>query len=328
MGFNSQTGQVGFGVQTLKGTPVAATRFAKLRGGGLGAERQLLVPDPEVGGHRDVTQASLGPVAFSGDVEFYPRMQMLAMLLYGVLGDSVDSVLAEGNQHVLTGADTIPWLTVEERISNTFESMRYTDVKVNSLRLEAEAAGFFMGSANLLGLGGASGFAAQGSPTYDSTPLMVGTQVTVDFDGATLPAKSFNFEINNNLEGEDFTLGSLYAQDATEKRRDITAGVNYRPADSDLWKAAMWGDSAIDVPQSGPAYEGPLQIVASSFEFVAGTTPFSVTIDIPNAAVSPHTINPSGDDTLEADVEIRALRPLTATPAVTVTVINDLATIS
>lgn len=82
MGFSSQSGQVGLGVQSIKGTPVAATTFARLRSGGLGAERSLLIPDPEIGGNRDVPQAYLGPVGFGGDIDFYPRMNMLAQLMY------------------------------------------------------------------------------------------------------------------------------------------------------------------------------------------------------------------------------------------------------
>ena len=80
MGFSSQAGQVGFGFQSVKGTAVAATRFARIRGGSLGGDRELLIPDPEIGGNRDIQQAYLGPIAFSGSIDFYPRMQMLAML--------------------------------------------------------------------------------------------------------------------------------------------------------------------------------------------------------------------------------------------------------
>ena len=44
MGFTSQQGQVGFAIQGAKGTAVAATRFARLRGGSLGGDRELLIP--------------------------------------------------------------------------------------------------------------------------------------------------------------------------------------------------------------------------------------------------------------------------------------------
>src|SRR6185369_988169 len=120
MGYSSQPGQIGFGIQTGRGTPAPATRFARLRSGSLGGERSLLIPDPEIGGNRDIPGAYLGPVSFVGDLEFYPRAQMVALLAYGCLGlkasTSVTGPPVIGT-HVLDPGDVCPWLSVEERIS-------------------------------------------------------------------------------------------------------------------------------------------------------------------------------------------------------------------
>lgn len=439
MGQNSQAGQVGFGIQTIQGTAVAATRFARLRGGSLGGDRSLLIPDAEIGGNRDIPSAYLGPVGFSGDLEFYPRMEMLALLMKGVLGSSASSsvagtaeiqnvattgvptggtftltfrgqtttplpynsaaaavqtallalgggvvgagdvtatggplpaavVLTWGGQyanrnvpavtavsaltggtnpavvvttptagvnpigtHIITPADTVPWLSVEERIGVNFESYRYTDAKVNSLHIEAEAAGYLMGTASMVALTQASGFTAQAAPAWDTSPMMVGGQVQVRFNGASLVAKSFSMDINNNIETDNFVLGSIFLADATEKRRELKVAVTRRPNDSTLWKAAMYGSSTATTPQAGPAYQGAVQIVASSFEtigdVVAGT-PFSITIDIPNCVIAPHKIGPSGDDVISSDIELTPIRPDSAVPIATVTIRNDLATIT
>ena len=61
-GSNSQAGLVSFGLQTVKGTSVATTRRARLRSGSIGGDRSLLIPDPEIGGDRDIQDAKLGPV--------------------------------------------------------------------------------------------------------------------------------------------------------------------------------------------------------------------------------------------------------------------------
>ena len=57
MGFSSQSGQVIFGTQPARGTPVAFSDTVgiamKLRSGSLAPNRELLVPDPEIGGGRD-----------------------------------------------------------------------------------------------------------------------------------------------------------------------------------------------------------------------------------------------------------------------------------
>jgi hypothetical protein len=326
MGFSSQSGQVGFGVQSVKGTAVAATRFAKLRSGGLGGDRSLLVPDPEIGGHRDIPEAYLGPVSFGGDLEFYPRPQMTALLMRAALGAVSTTGTAPVHTHVITPADTVPWLTVEERIGNGFASLRYTDCKVNSIRLEAEATGYLMGSCNVIGIGGVTNFTHQANPVWDETPMMVGGQVAITFGGASLPAKSFSFEVNNNIETDDFVLGSLSLGALTEKRRELSMSLNYRPQDNDLWRAALWGATGLNTAQAGPAYRGAVTITINTFEKITGSTPYSIAINIPHAVVAPHKVTPSGDDVIGSDIEITPIRPAAGTPIVTVTVVNNIAT--
>jgi hypothetical protein len=331
MGFNSQSGQIGFGIQSTKGTAVAATRFTRIRGGGMGGDRSLLIPDPEVGGSRDIQAAYLGPVAFSGEINFYPRMEMIAMLLFGVLGAKASTNVAGPplvGTHVITPANTLPWLTVEERIGQTFESFRYTDTKVNSLKLEADANGYLMGTANLMALRGESGFTAQSTPEYDDTPLVVGSSVTFSFGGVDLRAKSMSWEITNAIESDDFRIGSVFLGDAVEKRRELKCTASYRPDDAVLWKRAMFGSSSVTTPQPGAAYRGAVDITIATYETIgAGITPYSTTISIPQAVVEPFKISPNGDDVIGTDISITAIRPALATALTTVTVVNDLATV-
>lgn len=327
MGFNSQAGQIGFGLQTVKGTPVAATRFARIKSGGLGGDRPLLIPDPEIGGNRDIPTAYLGPVSFAGDLEFYPRMQMFALLAKAALGASASS--GSGiSTHVITPADDIPWITVEERIGTAFESFRYSDCKVDKLHLEADAGGYLMGSASIMGIKGESGFTAQATPAIDETPLVVGSSVTFTIGGVNLKGKSFSLDIMNNIESDDFRLGSVFMEDAVPKRREGKMTASYRPEDSTLWKQAMWGSSSSTVPLAGPAYRGPAQINISTYEFISGSTPYSIVIDIPQAVIAPFKITPSGDDIIGTDIELTMIRPAAATPLCTITVINNLATVS
>lgn len=337
--FNSQNGQVGFGIQSVKGTPVAATRFTRLRSGSLGGDRELLVPDPEIGGGRTVSNTYLGPVSFSGSLEFYPRMEMLAMLLSSALGAASSSDNAGSpvvGTHVFNEALAGSWLTVEERLggagANELESFQYTDARVNMLRLEADANGFLMGSADILALKGVSGFTDQTTPAYDETPLMVGSKVTFSFGGVDLRAKSFSFEINNNIEDDDFRLGSVYMYDAVPKRLEISMTAEYRPEDSAAWKRAMWGSSTATEAQAGtPAYQGAVSIVMESYETIdpgVTDTPYSLTLTIPAATISPFKINPSGDDVISNEIELTAIQPSSATPMITATVENGLATVS
>lgn len=441
MGYTSQQGQVGFAIQSSKGTAVAASRFARLRGGALEPKRDLLIPDPEIGGNRDVPQAYLGPISFAGGYEFYARMQILPLLLRGAFGTVVSgsptsgtaevqtvtisgtptggtftltfrgqttsaiaynaasgavqsalqalSTIGSGNatvtgsaggpytvtfasflaatnvpqmtatssltggtnpsvavststpgysvmtSHVITPSDaaSLPWLSVEERLSFDLESFRYTDAKVTRLRLEGDATGYVTAQADLIAMTGESGFTAQNAATAgaktDISPMIVGSQVTVKWNGATLPAKTFNFEVANNMEDNDFRLGSYTLGDITEKRRMFKLGCTIRPENSNLWKDAVWGGSGLTAPRAGKAVYGSLELTMTTFENIQGAaTPYSIKFEVPTAAMSPFAMVPRGEDVIEHDIEFTLLRDDPLVPIVTCTVVNDLATVS
>lgn len=334
MGFSSQSGQLGFGVQTVRGTSVAATRFMRLRSGSLGGNRDLLIPDPEIGGNRDNANAYMGAIFFSGDLDFYPRLETFALLAYGALGAKASTSVAGPpviGTHVITPGNTLPWITVEERLSNVLSSFKYTDAKVNTLHLEGAANGYLMGTAGLIALSQLAGFTAQVTPAWDLSPMMVGTEVTVNLNGSSFCVKNFSLDITNKIENDDFCMGSNVLHDIVEKQREVKMGFTYRPDDDALWRSAMYGSPTATAPQAGPAYRGAFSITVTTFETIGGVvagTPFSLLIEIPYAAITPFKITPSGDDVIQNDIEVTALRPVAATPLVTVTVVDDLATVS
>jgi hypothetical protein len=338
MGIISQSGHVGFKTQTAKGTyadpgAVAPNQgvFVYTRSGSMGGNRELLTPDPEIGGGRDIPDAQLGPISFSGEYDFYGRMESLAWFFKAALGTSVVSGTAPtGFTHTATPSDTsLPWVSVEEKIGNAFEVFKYTDCKVNSLHLEADSNGYLMGTAGIIGLTQALTTAtAQGTQRRDSSPLAVGTNITVAWNAIALPAKSFSIDINNNLEDDDFRLGSLFLGDLTEKRREVTMGCTIRPNDSALWRTAMWGGPAATAPL-GQSFKDDVLITVTSYEDIPGATAgvkYSLTITIPQAIIAPFSVDPSGDDVLEHDLEIRAVRPSLATPILTAAVKNSYTT--
>lgn len=337
MGFSSQTGHVGFKTQDTKGVykdPGAADPdwgvFVRTRSGSLGGNRDLLIPDPEIGGNRDIPDAQLGPIAYSGEYDMYYRMESLAFFLKCALGTVATAGAAPtGFTHTVTPADTtaLPWISVEEKISNTFEAFKYTDVKANTFHMEADAGGYLMGSVGFIGLTQAilSVPTASGAQRVDNSGLLVGTNITVAWNGANLPAKSFSLDINNNIEDNDFRLGSFYLGDAVEKRREITLGVTIRPEDSDLWRTAMWGGPAATSP-GGLSFKDDAVVTISSYEDIDGATPgtkYSATFTVPSAVIAPFNVDPSGDDVIENDLEIRAVRPDPGVPILTSVVLNS-----
>ena len=326
MGFSSQSGQAILKTQATPGTldPGLSTGVGiKLRSGGLGTNRDLLVPDPEIGGGRDVVDAYLGAAVWSGDMEFYARMDSLATLMKACLGTAAAPVTATGvTTHTITPSDsgTLPFLSIEENLGGSLETFTYYDAVVNTLHLEVDANGYLMGTAGIIARVQAAGATKTATPTFDELPLVVGTNVTVTYNAVSLPAKNFSLDINNNFEDDDFRLGSFYVGDLTAKRREVTASFGIRESSSALWRQATYGlSSATGV--GGVTTKNQLVITAQTYETISGgtpLTPYTLTITIPKFILAPYSLQASGDDIIESDIEGRAVRPAVATPLMTV----------
>ncbi len=337
MGYSSQAGQVLLRSQAVQGTYQADTGTTgvgiKLRGGSLGTNRDLLVPDPEIGGGRDVTDAYLGASSWGGDYEFYARMDSFATLLKAALGTAAAPVTATGvTTHTITPSDAaqLPWLSIEEAIGNGLEVYNYTDAVVNTLHLEADANGYLMGTAGIIGAKQISGATKTVAPVWDDTPMFVGTNITVTYNAVTLPAKSFSLDINNNIEDDDFRLGSFYVGDLTPKRREVTASFGIRESSSALWRQATYGLPAA-TQVGGQTTKNQLVITCSTYEDIPSGTPptkYSLTITIPKFILTPYSLDASGDDIIESDIEGQAVRPVAATPILTTVIKTGKATIA
>jgi len=339
MAFVSQAGHVGIKTQAAKGSyldPGATAPndgvFVYIRSGALGGNRELMVPDPEIGGSRDVPDAQLGPISYSGEYDMYARMESIATLLQGALGESSTSGTAiTGYTHTITPAATVPWLSIEEKIADGFETFAYTDAKINSFHMEADANGYLTCTSGMSALTQATATAtAVGSQRNDTSPLIVGTNITVEWGNVALPAKSFSLDIANNIEDDDFRLGSLFLGNLTEKRREITMSVTIRPDDAALWKTAMWGGPAETEPL-GQSLKSNVDITITSYEEIPGVSggeKYSLTVTIPAAIIAPFSVDPSGDDVMEHDIEIRCVQPDPAIDIISIDVVNSYETIA
>lgn len=320
MGYSSQAGQVIFRTQTAQGTYNADTGTAGtnmlLRSGSLGPSRELLIPDPEIGGGRDVVDAYLGAVSWAGDYEFYARLESITTLLKAVLGSSATATTTGVSTHTITpsNAAQLPYLSIEEKIGAGLETYNYTDGVANTFHLESEANGYLMGTCNIIAARQIAGATPTAAPVVDTSPMMVGTNITVTYNSVSLPAKSFSFDINNNFEDDDYRLGSFYIGDLTPKRREITAGFSIRESSSALWRQAVYGTNSLTAP-GGLVTKAPLVITATTYEDIVGGTPTtkgSIAITIPNFALTPYTLEMSGDDIIESDIEGQALKMASA----------------
>lgn len=336
MGYSSQSGQVLFATQASQGVFPAGFGTAhtamKLRGGALGPNRELLITDPEIGGGRDTADAYLGAASWSGDYEFYARLESLPTLLKACLGTAASATATGVNTHTITPTDsaTLPFLAIEEKIGSGLETYQYLDAVVNTFHLEAEANGYLMGTAGLIARQQSAGATPTETPDWDNSPLTVGTNIALTYNGVTLPAKSFSFDVNNNFEDDDFRLGSFFIGDLTAKGREVNGSFTVRPQDSAFWRQAVYGTAAATTV-GGLTTKQQLVITGTTYEDISGSTPptkSSISITIPNVALEPYGLEPSGDDVIENDISFRALRPLAATPICTVVVKNGSAAIA
>jgi hypothetical protein len=336
MGFSSQSGHLILKTQSAQGTfdtGLTTSGVGMLtRSGALGTSRELMIPDPEVGGGRDVQDAYLGAASWSGDYEFYARMDSLATLLKACLGTAAVPATTTGvTTHTITPSDSaqLPFLSLQERIGAGLETRNYTDAVVNTLHLEADANGYLQGTAGIIAAREVSGV-TPATPAFDQTPMTVGTNITVQYNSVTLPAKSFSLDINNNIEDDDFRLGSFYLGDLTPKRRELTASFGIRESSSALWRQAVYGVSSATAP-GGLTTKAPLVISMSTYENISGSTPptvYSLSLTLPNFSLTPYSLAVSGDDVIESDIEGRGLRPIFGTPIITAVVKTGKATIS
>lgn len=336
--FSSQSGQVIIAKQSVAGTPVSDANLLtngvglRLRSGSLAGQRDLLTTDPEIGGGRDTSDAYGGGIGFAGDYDMYARFNSLPLFLLGALGTGASATATGVNTHTITPIDgQIPYFTVYEEISNNLVRFKYTDVVVNTFHLEAEANGFLQMTAGLAArLGVANTPDVVADTIMDNTSLVVGTNITITYNGVTLPAKSFSLDITNNVEDDNFYLGSLSPGDLLAKEREVTASVNLRHEDASIMKQALFGSSSA-TQAGGLLTKQPLVITCSAYEDIPAGTPatkYSATFTLPTVVLEPFAFEPSGSDALENDVSMRAVRPNIATPILTAVVKNGKATIA
>src|SRR3954465_12474575 len=127
MGFSSQGGQIVLRSQAVQGTYQADTPTAgvsiRLRSGSLGPSRDLMIPDPEIGGGRDVVDALLGAVSWSGDYEFYCRLDSARTPPKAALGASGVTTTTGVSTQTIPPVDTsLPYLSIEESLGSSLET--------------------------------------------------------------------------------------------------------------------------------------------------------------------------------------------------------------
>ena len=339
MGFSSQSGKVVVRSQAVDNVLQADMGTAGvgllLRSGSLAIQRDLLTLDPEIGGGRDTADAYLGPASYAGTYDLYPRFKSLPTLLRAGFGVSASTALVAGvATHTITPTDSgkLPFLSVFEDIAGGLQRTNYWDAVVNSMHFEAEPSGFLMGSCDMIARKAAYN-ATDPDPTnalVDNTAVAVGTSVVIKYGGLTLPAKSFSLDINNNVEDDDWRLGSFDLGDLTAKQREVTGSFDFRHAsDAAMFRQAALG-KATATAVGGETTKDEMKIDISAYDIIPGSTnvPYSLSFTIPFTIFSPFSLDPSGDDVMESSIDFTGLRKVRANPIISAVVKNGTAIIA
>jgi hypothetical protein len=124
-------------------------------------------------------------------------------------------------------------------------------------------------------------------------------------------------DITNNFEDDDYRLGSFFIGDLTPKRRELTASFTIRETASALWRQATYGLNTATGPQGTSTKQSAGHHDHQLHQHSGGTptTPYSMTITIPNFVLEPFAFAVSGDDIIDDDISGRGLRPLSGYPA-------------
>ncbi len=308
---NSQTGQIGFAVQALKGTYVAPAFYTKYSNDDIGLEGDPIIPSPEIGGGRDVTDAYPGAIKVTGGLEFDVRANFLGLAMYLVSGADTPATIESGTvySHPITPANTIPWFSAQKKVADTYEVFNYTDLKMNSVTLSCEAAAQLVGQMDVRGIT-ESGNATPGTAAYESGEVLMWHSAEIKIDGTTICPKSVSAEFNNNLEDDDFRICPTYGRglgDLPEKRRELNISVTIRPSDSDFYKKANYGEDGANAPTK-KIYTGTFWTKFESVNAISGAYLYSIILDIPKMFMKPFKIAPSGDDSIEHGLDMMAVK--------------------
>lgn len=156
---------------------------------------------------RDKDDVEKGRVAVSGDVEAELRYEGFDELFYHALG-SINSSLNDTDSytHTITMADTLPTgLTME--VDMDTKAKQAEGCKINTLSFSGEADGFMMCTIGIMGedLTYITPSTGNSLPTANLIPF---SEVAVTYGGDSYDVRSFELELNNNLDEDRYYVGA------------------------------------------------------------------------------------------------------------------------
>jgi len=218
MAISTGKGYIAVGKQTSKATAVTPNKFVKYDGADTIETTQRNWKFREGGDVRDIGSSLKQFQKYDGGFTFKARPDMSGFFVAAALGNATIAGSSSPWSHTVSGAETLPWLSVEKNINNQIIE-RLQDCKVNSFEISAEASQPVKCNVNLMGIS-ASGRTQVLSDTYETDNPWIFYQGAFTIDGVPdNKIQKFSLRINNNLQ-EVFT-DDICRNDILEGNRDI-----------------------------------------------------------------------------------------------------------
>jgi hypothetical protein len=310
-------GYVGYGVETVEGTPVAPTIFLPVSSFSFEDTNDYITPD-QIRGTRDRYVLMAAPYMTSGSMDMELTPSGIGPLLTSAFasgGATSSAYTGGGFQHLITPGNSSPTFTFESSAADILV-MRYGGVRVNTLEISAAFGEIVTAS---WGLEGTTRLKHTGpsAESYASLDPFSFTGASVKVAGVEVGnVKSFTASVGNNLDRNGTLRKTRSWKRTAFGMRDLGLSLTMDftdTADYDLFLAET--EFSVELHM-----EGSIQ------------TPFTTArptlrLTYPRVRWGSVGVPLSTADYLEQTVEAIVMRPVASGNAVDVVLVNDVATI-
>lgn len=312
---------VAIGKQSAKGTPATAPKFMYALAGGNVQPVATIERLSETDSSRDVGVAFKSQQRVEGTIDIYVRDANASLPFAGAFGAVVDSG-STNFVHTITPATALPYYTVWVMKGNLLWE-RFDDVLFDSITVKAQAGGAMTASLKLLGRA-ATRLTADPSPGWTGPPVVaLDNSVPITFNdatitlsgGATALISSFEFELANNLTGQQTDDIQLY---------DIAVGTREVNVSFDLiFETLVEYNSFFYGGAAGTAPVSTIYTTSCDFDFIKGANN-GVKVTVPSLSYEEFPVEPQPDGS-PLVVSVRGQANRGASPVATVVVKNQIA---
>lgn len=308
--------------QTAKGTaatPDADTTYKMALSGGSVSPLRNTDNLSETDASRDRGVAYVVSSGVQGSPEFYVRDVPVGFWLWATLGADAVTGTDPRFVHVLTPANTLPYITCWNDVGDTLYE-QFTDCRVGSVEIAADAGAPLVSTITLMGVNSTRLTAAPDA----SEPIAVQAGPVYNFNNASVTlggsatalVRSFDLTIQNNLTSQQ--TDDVQPYDIAEGIREVDLSFDMIFEDLREYNRFNYGGA------TGTEISPDIFTTSASFNFALGADN-SIQFDLPSIAYQEFPVEPNanGDPIV---VSVRAVAQRGDDPVVTATVRNTVAT--